>query len=237
MKTGEFCLRSRLGNQCLRICVGIYPSVVVTLFLFFHSPRMDFLVLFLLYLALVLLGFVMICVGSKTHYLQGLTSRGAQVTVMLGEHVNTTSLKGLGFSRGASGKESACQCREQKRRGFNPWVRKVPWRRAWQPTPVFLPGKSHRQRSLMGYSSCSHKESDTTERTRTHTHTHTHTKGSPIFHQNKKVMPFLFVRSLVLSFMAVLLYSKASILKTGCFSLDLMPVIGHGCEKCMSGGP
>ena len=50
-------------------------------------------------------------------------------------------------------------------------------------------------------------------------------------------MPFLFVRSLILSFMAVVLYSKASILKTGCFSLDLMPVIGHGCEKCMSGGP
>ncbi|KAM9726134.1 palmitoyltransferase ZDHHC4 isoform 2-T2 [Dama dama] len=43
------------------------------------SPRMDFLVLFLLYLALVLLGFVMICIGSKTHYLQGLTSRGAQI--------------------------------------------------------------------------------------------------------------------------------------------------------------
>ena len=160
-------MRSRLGSQCLRICVGIYPSVVVTLFLFFHSPRMDFLVLFLLYLALVLLGFVMICVGSKTHYLQGLTSRGAQVTVMLGDHVNTTSLKGLGFSRGASGKESACRCREQRRRGFDPWVRKIPWRRAWQPTPVFLPGKSHGQRSLMGYSSCGHKELDTTERTHT----------------------------------------------------------------------
>ena len=61
---------------------------------------MDFLVLFLLYLALVLLGFVMICIGSKTHYLQGLISRGAQVTVMLGDHLNTTSLKGL-TSQGA----------------------------------------------------------------------------------------------------------------------------------------
>ena len=46
-------------------------------------------------------------------------------------------------------KESACQCR---RRGFNPWVGKIPWRRAWQPTPVFLPGKSRGQRSLAGYS-------------------------------------------------------------------------------------
>ena len=38
------------------------------------------------------------------------------------------------------------------RRGFDPWVRKIPWRRAWQPTPVFLPGKSHGQRSLTGHS-------------------------------------------------------------------------------------
>ena len=36
--------------------------------------------------------------------------------------------------------------------GFDPWVRKVPWRRKWQPTPVFLPGKPHGQRSLVGYS-------------------------------------------------------------------------------------
>ena len=47
--------------------------------------------------------------------------------------------------------------------GFNPWVRKIPWRREWQPTPVFLPGKSHGQRSLVGYSPWVHKESDMTE--------------------------------------------------------------------------
>ena len=47
---------------------------------------------------------------------------------------------------GTSGKESACQCRRCKRRGFDPWVGKIPWRRKWQPTPVFLPGKSHEQR-------------------------------------------------------------------------------------------
>ena len=51
-----------------------------------------------------------------------------------------------------SGKESACQCRRHKRCGFNPWARKIPWRRKWQPTPVFLPEKSHGQRSLVGYS-------------------------------------------------------------------------------------
>ena len=41
--------------------------------------------------------------------------------------------------------------------GFHPWVRKIPWRRKWQPTPVLLPGKSHGQRSLVGYSPRGHK--------------------------------------------------------------------------------
>ena len=57
-----------------------------------------------------------------------------------------------GFPGGANGKETICQCRRLKRGGFNPWVRKIPWRRAWQPTPVFFPGESHAQRSLAGYS-------------------------------------------------------------------------------------
>ena len=56
-----------------------------------------------------------------------------------------------GFPDGASGNEPACQCRRQKRHGFNPWVAKIPWRRAWKPTPVFLPGESQAQRSLVGY--------------------------------------------------------------------------------------
>ena len=46
---------------------------------------------------------------------------------------------------------------------FDAWVRKILWRRAWQPTPVFLPGKLHEQRSLTGYSPWAHKELDTTE--------------------------------------------------------------------------
>ena len=49
-----------------------------------------------------------------------------------------------------SGKESACQCRRCKRHWFDLWVWKIPWRRAWQPTPVFLPRESHGQRSLVG---------------------------------------------------------------------------------------
>ena len=66
----------------------------------------------------------------------------------------------VGFPKWGSGKESACQCR---RRRFNPWVRKSPWCRKWQPTPEFLPGKFHGQRSLEGYSPWVRQESDMTE--------------------------------------------------------------------------
>ena len=69
-----------------------------------------------------------------------------------------------GLPRWCSGKESAYQCRRCR---FNNWVKKIPWRRKWQPTPVFLLGKSHGQESLEGYSPWGCKESDTTE----HTHT------------------------------------------------------------------
>ena len=61
-------------------------------------------------------------------------------------------------------KEPACQNGRYKRSGFDPWVRKISWKRARQPTPVFLPGESHGQRSLAGYSPWGPKESDTTER-------------------------------------------------------------------------
>ena len=71
----------------------------------------------------------------------------------------------MGFPGGTSGKESTCQCRKWKSHRFNPWVCKSPWRRAWQLTPVLLPGESYGQRSLMGYSPRSHKDSDTTEAT------------------------------------------------------------------------
>ena len=54
--------------------------------------------------------------------------------------------------------------------GFDPWVGKIPWRRQWHPTPVFLPGKSRGWRSLAGYSPQGHKESDTTDRLHFHFH-------------------------------------------------------------------
>ena len=62
-----------------------------------------------------------------------------------------------------SGQESICQCRRHRRDGFDSWVGKIPWSgKKWQPAPVFLPGKSHGQRSLAGYSLGGHKETDTT---------------------------------------------------------------------------
>jgi len=70
-----------------------------------------------------------------------------------------------GASGGASGKEPTCNTGDVERHGFNPWVRKIPWRTAWQPTPVFLPGEFHGQRSLAGYSSQGHKGLDMTEAT------------------------------------------------------------------------
>ena len=56
-----------------------------------------------------------------------------------------------------------CRKLQCGRPGFDPWVRRIPWRREWLPTPGFLPGESQGQKSLPGYSACSHKESDTTQ--------------------------------------------------------------------------
>ena len=65
---------------------------------------------------------------------------------------------------GASGKEPNCQCRRHESR-VQLLGREDPWRRKWQPTPVFLPGQSYGQRSLVGYSPWGRKEPDTTEAT------------------------------------------------------------------------
>ena len=76
-----------------------------------------------------------------------------------------------GFPNGANGKEPTCQCRRHKRHGFDPWVGRILWRRAWQPTPVFLPGESHGRRNLAGYSPWGHKELDTMKQLGAHTYT------------------------------------------------------------------
>ena len=76
--------------------------------------------------------------------------------------LRVATINNLGFPGGASGKEPTCQCRRHKRLRSDPWVGKIPWRGKRQPTPVFLPGESHGQRSLTGYSPW-RWESDTTE--------------------------------------------------------------------------
>ena len=67
----------------------------------------------------------------------------------------------LGFCGSPAGKEPAYNAEDP---GSIPGSGRFPWRRAWQPTPVFLPGKSHGQRNLVGYSPWGHQESNTTER-------------------------------------------------------------------------
>ena len=67
------------------------------------------------------------------------------------------------FPGGTSGKEPTCQCRRHKRCGFNPRLGKIPWSRAWQPNPIFLPRESRGQKCLAGYSPWGHKESDMTK--------------------------------------------------------------------------
>ena len=62
-----------------------------------------------------------------------------------------------------SGKESACQCRRHKRQWFDPWIRKIPWSREGQHTPLFFPAEFHGLRKLEDYSPWGLKESDTTE--------------------------------------------------------------------------
>ena len=77
-----------------------------------------------------------------------------QIVSILGKLVGTQLQVGLPWL--LSGKESACHCRRCR---LDPWVRKMPWRRKWQPTPVFLSREFHGQGSL----AWGHRESDTTE--------------------------------------------------------------------------
>ena len=100
---------------------------------------------------------------------------------LIGEWMNHyTSIQG--FSVHATDKESTFQCRRRKRCRFHPWVGKVPWNGKWHPTPVFLPGIFHGQRSLAGYSSWATVHGVSKSQTwlsdwayTPHTHTHIHT--------------------------------------------------------------
>ena len=86
----------------------------------------------------------------------------------LRSQLSTKYLQGIkqltGFPGGLVGKESACNAEDEGRGEFDPWVGKIPLEEGMQPIPVFLPGESHEQRSLVGYSPWGRKESDKTER-------------------------------------------------------------------------
>ena len=86
-------------------------------------------------------------------------------SILLDIYLGMESLDPTGFPGDSDNKESTCQRRRHKRQrhGFDPWIGKIPWRWAWQPTPVFLPGESRGQRCLVGYSPQDRRESDTTE--------------------------------------------------------------------------
>ena len=79
------------------------------------------------------------------------------------QYCKVISLQWIKINGKKKKKESACQCRRQKRHEFYPWVGKMPWNRKWQPTSVFLPGIFHGQRYLEGYHSRGCKESETNE--------------------------------------------------------------------------
>ena len=97
-----------------------------------------------------------------------------------GGHLTEAQFEALGASQWLSGRASTCYCRRHQRPRFDPWVRKIPWRRKWQPTPVFLPGHSHRKGNLAGYSLWGHKE----QVTNTHTNTGHLMVGSSVDQRN-----------------------------------------------------
>ena len=76
-------------------------------------------------------------------------------SVVFSKHYWTDSF--LSFSGVSSDKESTCHWRRCKIHGFDPWVCKIPWRRKWQHTPVFLPGESRGQKNMAGHSPWSHQ--------------------------------------------------------------------------------
>ena len=91
--------------------------------------------------------------GAFQNYLLNLTHSKA---LRMGEEGREEGTE-RGFPGGTSGKEPTCQCPRCRRCGFDPWAGKIPWRRAWQATPVFLPGTSNGLRSRLGCSPWGHR--------------------------------------------------------------------------------
>ena len=103
---------------------------------------------------------------SPFPYLSLITSFSLWSLTLIHHLLNKCLVSATWHPRWLSGKELSSQCRRgKKRHRFNPWVREIPWRRAWQPTPVFLPGESHGLRSLGATVHGVTKESNVTKQT------------------------------------------------------------------------
>ena len=123
---------------------------------------------------------------------QGLSWNHPWISMRLVQRLTHEHTQQAGFPGRPRGKEAVCDYRSLWRQRFDPWVRKILWRRKWQPPPVFLPGKSHRQRNLEGYSPWSHKESDTTE------HARKQTQQTRVYQKSSSVGTSLVVQGLII---------------------------------------
>ena len=93
-----------------------------------------------------------------------MTAKRIGSPLFISEQRRKTTLKTQqGLPRWLSVKEFTCQCRRCRRHRLDPWAGKIPWRRKWLPTAVFLPGEFRGERSLVNYNPWGHEELDTME--------------------------------------------------------------------------
>ena len=114
-------------------------------------------------------------ISSINNYKQTLSEDGITISQLIpwsqylipkpDTHKKTANQEGVPGA--TSGEEPTCQCRRRKRRGLDPWTRKVPWRRKWHPTPVFLSGEALGQKSLVGCSPWGHNRTRLSTRAQT----------------------------------------------------------------------
>ena len=151
-------LTRALGSQNSALCVrllSVHSSCV--------SPRLSPVDTFANYL---FPSVPLITVNTSNHLLKASHVPGTTAShTVTSNLINPVVYTHLGLFPGGSAVKNPLLCKSHRRHVFHPWVGKIPWRRARQPTLVFLPGKFHGQRSLAGYSPWGRKESDTTKAT------------------------------------------------------------------------